>query len=634
MYFRFGTRAIWGMMPGLLLIQFQLGFLGGMELLPTAIFALASCSAMVTESFIAKKITKPDDGYEMGQAAYIRFAAFGAPLGTLSSAVQGVTVLLYFEAYSPDISWYLPYLVWWTGNLVGAYALVPLLTLKWVDLKRLKDRWNDFLVYSLLTVSIVIAISISTNDHLDQLLTLALILFLYFLIRLQQYAILVLCLSIGTLLFISLHVNQYTITNIGNNTNELLVLKGSLALILAMSMVIHHLVMAKADLARRARVDNENLQVEIRDRTKNLADVIKQREQAELSLRRSNSVLACIDALRDSFIKETNPFVMYGKFLDQFLRLTESEYGLVGDLFFDADGKPVIKMYAISNLAWNEPTRKLYDQLKHDGFEFRSMDNLIGVVVKSKAPVISNDAPHDSRGAGVPEGHPTINSFIGIPVFFGERMVGIVGLANRPGGFDQELLDAIKPVINALGQITVARQERQARDEAEEQIRHLALTDPLTDIANRRQYDIHFKHWAAESRRHQEPLFLLMMDIDHFKKINDQFGHDTGDKILVEFAQLTASLIRDSDLLARWGGEEFAVLLPRTDNKEAVSLGERIRSMIESHDFLGQHRVTVSIGAATLELNEKSELLAEHADQSLYNAKKQGRNRLVSHTRI
>jgi diguanylate cyclase (GGDEF)-like protein len=320
---------------------------------------------------------------------------------------------------------------------------------------------------------------------------------------------------------------------------------------------------------------------------------------------------------------------MYGQFLDHFLKLTESQYGLVGDVFYEEDNKPYVKMYAISNLAWNESTRVLYEQLKHDGFEFRSMDNLIGETIKSKAPVISNAPTLDKRSAGIPQGHPSIDSFMGLPVFFGNRLVGIVGLANRPGGFDQDLKEAIQPVIDALGQITVARQEREARDKAEDQIRRLAATDSLTGIANRRQYNTYLHKWVADSHRHGEPLSLLMMDIDHFKKINDDFGHDTGDKILKEFAELADSQTRDADLLARWGGEEFAVLLPHTDSDAAHRLAERIRTAVESNDFSEIHQLTVSIGIATLEPDEDCESLMERVDRSLYQAKKMGRNQVV-----
>jgi diguanylate cyclase (GGDEF)-like protein len=628
-YFLFGWRALLAMIPGIFIIQYQLGLQGGMDLIPATIFAIVSCSAMITEAVIAKHITRPKDGSIANQATYIRFAALGAPLGTLSSAVQGVSVLIYFDAYGAGIDWYVPYLVWWTGNLVSAYVLVPLMTLKISDLKKLLDSWHDFLVYSLFSVIMIASVSLTTNPHLQELMGLASILFLYFLIRLQHYPILVVCLAIGTLLFILLQVNHYTVVNVADDIFYLFILQGTIAVTLTMSMVIYHLLKTKTELAHEIGIDYEILQSKVLDRTNELESMVKQKEQAEKHLRRSNTILACIDALRGSFIKETNPFVMYGKFLDEFLNLTGSQYGLVGDIVYEEDGTPFIKMYAISNLAWNEPTRMLYEQLKHDGFEFRNLDNLIGSVIKSKAPVISNAPTLDKRSAGIPAGHPSIESFLGLPVFFGNRLVGIVGLANRPNGFDQELKEVIQPVIDALGQITVARQEREARDEAEEQIRRLAATDPLTGIANRRQYNNYLHKWVADSQRHQEPLSLLMMDIDHFKKINDDHGHDTGDKILAEFAKLADSLIRDADLLARWGGEEFAALLPHTDSDAAHRLGERIRTAVESHDFPEIHQVTVSIGIATLEPDEDGESLTERADKSLYQAKKMGRNQVV-----
>jgi diguanylate cyclase (GGDEF)-like protein len=171
-----------------------------------------------------------------------------------------------------------------------------------------------------------------------------------------------------------------------------------------------------------------------------------------------------------------------------------------------------------------------------------------------------------------------------------------------------------------------------------EQARHVAhvqsITDSLTGLANRR----HFVHTAQQAMdlalRHQWPLALLILDIDHFKRVNDTHGHDAGDKVLVEVARRCSQCLRTTDLLARWGGEEFVVLLPNTPLEHAHQLAERMREAVGfSAQLYAQSdavRVTVSIGAAGMAAGEPMTLdgLVQAADNALYDAKRAGRNQV------
>ncbi len=201
-----------------------------------------------------------------------------------------------------------------------------------------------------------------------------------------------------------------------------------------------------------------------------LHEEVQKRTDAEAQALNSNELLQCIDRLRRQFIKEPDPFLLFPQFLEQLLKLTNSKYGFVGDALIDEKGNQYLKLYALSNLSWNTETAKLYEKYHRQGLEFRKMDNIFGLVVTSGEPVLSNDPANDSRGAGFPKGHPEISSFLGIPVYYGKQLVGEVGLANRPGGYDQELLDWISPVIAALGQIIVERWGREARKTAEAEL--------------------------------------------------------------------------------------------------------------------------------------------------------------------
>lgn len=163
----------------------------------------------------------------------------------------------------------------------------------------------------------------------------------------------------------------------------------------------------------------------------------------------------------------------------------------------------------------------------------------------------------------------------------------------------------------------------------------LAALDPLTSVANRRRFE---QFIAAEvDRSHQDgtPLCLIMTDIDHFKKVNDTYGHFAGDRVLKAFAELLSRHVRNGDLVARYGGEEFAIVLPQTPTGDAFGIAERIRSIFERHggpdgsvaNEFG--RLTASFGLAEICEGEPPSALIERADQMLYEAKNKGRNRTM-----
>lgn len=194
-------------------------------------------------------------------------------------------------------------------------------------------------------------------------------------------------------------------------------------------------------------------------------------ESSEARLRSNLEVMDVISGLQAHFIREPEPTLMFDSLLKDILDLTDSEYGFVGDVLQDESGRDFLKAYAFSNVAWNDETRRFYEENKAKGFVFTKLDNLFGHVITDREVVITNDPAHDPRRCGPPAGHPTINAFLGIPVWYGERLVGEIGLANRPGGYDQQLLDHIQPIVEACGRIIVARWEREARLAAEEALR-------------------------------------------------------------------------------------------------------------------------------------------------------------------
>ncbi len=365
---------------------------------------------------------------------------------------------------------------------------------------------------------------------------------------------------------------------------------------------------------------------------------ITETEKVRLSLANEKERIDAIQRLQSRFIDDPTPHHICQGLLADFKKLTGSEYGLVGEVYSTPEGNPYLSAYAIDMLAWNKETRALYEEAKGKGFEFHKLDNLFGHVILDREVVISNDPEHDPRRAGLPAGHPAINNFLGIPVFQGEKLVGEIGLANREGGYDQELLDYICPLVSAFGQIIVARQAQEARDAAEKALAELAKLDGLLGIPNRRSFDDFLEQQWKQARRDQKSLSLIMIDIDHFKLYNDHYGHQQGDRCLVQVAKLIEkSLRRPSDLAARYGGEEFACVLPDTSAEGAEELAEAIRVLTVDKAIphtaspLASH-VTLSIGVATLVPSSETSAdeLISLADQALYQAKSEGRNRIVN----
>ena len=171
-----------------------------------------------------------------------------------------------------------------------------------------------------------------------------------------------------------------------------------------------------------------------------------------------------------------------------------------------------------------------------------------------------------------------------------------------------------------------------------EAVRTESLTDPLTQLANRKFFDNTLEQAIADARENNEPLSLLMTDIDHFKNFNDSFGHLTGDQVLRLVAMSVKQNVKGQDTAARYGGEEFAIVLPNTVLRSAITVADHIRRAVMTKELMkrstGEHlgRVTISIGVATWHKNDTPQSLIERTDTCLYAAKRHGRNRVMCET--
>ncbi|MBK1736241.1 hypothetical protein CKO15_13405 [Halorhodospira abdelmalekii] len=216
----------------------------------------------------------------------------------------------------------------------------------------------------------------------------------------------------------------------------------------------------------------------------------------------------------------------------------------------------------------------------------------------------------------------------------GLTAITIVGEASA-GHPTQELLFALirmhvllLVVLVLVWVLTGLREQIDRALERADLLANLAMTDPLTGLANRYAAEERFGAELANARRSGQPLAVLMLDLDHFKRINDSHGHDAGDQVLVSISKAIQAEMRGEDLLARWGGEELVALLPHTDLDGAAYLAERCRAAVAGARPLNL-MVTASIGAAELAPDESYRSLLQRADLALYRAKSSGRNQVV-----
>ena len=221
-------------------------------------------------------------------------------------------------------------------------------------------------------------------------------------------------------------------------------------------------------------------------------------------------------------------------------------------------------------------------------------------------------------------------SFIAIPIREGRKILGVICVADRRDG--QPFTREDQSTLRALAApVTLAFERELAIDEAQ-QYAHAAAVDPVSGLFNRRYLHVRLEEELERSRRHQIPLSLLMIDLDDFKLVNDQFGHLAGDAVIKEAALIVRRTVRMFDVCTRYGGEEFAILMPNSSGQSAATVAERIRQRVESHRFadpaLATVSLTVSIGLAVSAAQMLPRELIHRADQALYEAKRRGKNRV------
>jgi diguanylate cyclase (GGDEF)-like protein len=252
---------------------------------------------------------------------------------------------------------------------------------------------------------------------------------------------------------------------------------------------------------------------------------------------------------------------------------------------------------------------------------------VIGWAAQKGKPLLITDVKKDKRfykGADDKSGFVT-KSILCVPLMVRNNIIGAVEVLNKKDGssFGPEDIDLLSTLA---GEAAVALENAR--------LFSLATTDGLTGANTIRYFRTLYDHEFSRSVRYKRNLSLILSDIDHFKNVNDTYGHQIGDLILKETAGILKNSVRDIDVVGRYGGEEFIVMLPETQKENALVLADRLRKKVEEHVAVDQHgkeyKVTISMGVASFTGKETMEELIKLADTALYKAKETGRNRVCT----
>jgi diguanylate cyclase (GGDEF)-like protein len=250
---------------------------------------------------------------------------------------------------------------------------------------------------------------------------------------------------------------------------------------------------------------------------------------------------------------------------------------------------------------------------------FAPGEGIAGKVFQTQKPIVVNTAAKDERYEDR-EGS-NVESILCIPLIASDETIGVINITNKKNGkkFSHEDVE----LLSALGnQAAVAINNATLYE--------MAITDELTKIYIRRYFNVRLDSEMRRARRYGHRCSLVICDLDHFKSVNDSYGHQVGDNTLVKVAELIRNSVREIDTPARFGGEEFAVILPETDLAGAKAMAERVRESVAAAKIEGLPRpITISIGLACYpdHADDKGNLIRA-ADTALYEAKRQGRNRV------
>ncbi len=280
-------------------------------------------------------------------------------------------------------------------------------------------------------------------------------------------------------------------------------------------------------------------------------------------------------------------------------------------------------MYDASKHIFNKNFQKGIRESEVQALKFSIESEIARYFIKHSAPVYVDEIKGGRSLQAFVTKLKKLNIKVVAPVLYSERLHGIIGIGDKlyASKFEQTDFELFHVLVNIIS-ISIENATHY------EEVKNLSLTDAMTNLHNYRYFSIRLKEELNRARRNKAKVSLLILDIDHFKNYNDTLGHQTGDEALRTLGRVLKSTVRDEDVVSRYGGEEFCIILPGISKSGIIPLGERVRKIIELHKFYKETvqpggKITVSLGGATYPDDARNpDDLIQRADQALYKAEK------------
>ncbi len=307
---------------------------------------------------------------------------------------------------------------------------------------------------------------------------------------------------------------------------------------------------------------------------------IEQIKASEARLQRAGMLLSAVGRLQSEFISTAQSMETFEGLLQLLLEFTGSEYGFVAEVRRDEGGKPYLKTHAITNIAWNDEMRAFYEKHREAGLEFRNLKTLFGAALLAEETVIANDAGNDPRRGGLPPGHPPMHSFMGVPIKQGGEMIAMVGVSNRPGGYDMALVEEIEPLLATYATIIRGYKlgQQQLLDQRRIEGLNVALEARAHELAEALQEKGRLEHERLEAlREHSASLERRVAERtaeleESRKQFEEMFEFAPDPLVMADRGGVILLVNRQAEQLFGWGREELRgqlvdMLLPEVRRK-------------------------------------------------------------------
>jgi diguanylate cyclase (GGDEF)-like protein/PAS domain S-box-containing protein len=284
--------------------------------------------------------------------------------------------------------------------------------------------------------------------------------------------------------------------------------------------------------------------------------------------------------------------------------------------------------------AWSTRTRSEFCHAEGRGMHYNlDQAGVWADCIRERKPIVHNDYAALPDRKGMPEGHAGVVRELVVPTFHGGRIVSVLGIGNKPSPYDERDIALLSSIADIIWTIIEHKQTDEEIRRLQAQLQELAIRDPLTGLYNRHYLEETLLRELARAAREKYPVAFVMIDIDHFKKVNDEFGHKAGDSVLRTLAALLRKNSRAGDIVFRYGGEEFLAVLPKVKADAALSIAEKWRKSFRETTVLDENGgapITISCGIAVFPGDGAAfaDLIAG-ADRALYQAKAAGRNQSI-----